>query len=169
LKKDPSPVHPGAFVYEGDSVQDQQQKFEERQLRIQAERDTKKRGELSELAFVYKAASLGFCVARPYGDSDRFDFIVIAEKHFWRVQVKSSRTLRCGKYIINAQRHLRSGVAPYTADEIDFLAAYIIPEDSWLIIPVKAFVPRTVIRVYPKGGSRTNEYSEYREAWWRME
>jgi hypothetical protein len=31
-------------------------------------------GELAELAFMSKAASLGFGVAKPYGDSKRFDF-----------------------------------------------------------------------------------------------
>src|SRR5579864_7341802 len=39
---------------------------------------TKRRGELAELAFTLKAASLGFGVAKPYGDSERYDFIVDA-------------------------------------------------------------------------------------------
>jgi PD-(D/E)XK endonuclease len=37
---------------------------------------TKRRGELAELAFTLKAASLGFGVAKPYGDSERYDFIL---------------------------------------------------------------------------------------------
>jgi hypothetical protein len=36
-------------------------------------------GELAELAFMSKAASLGFGVAKPYGDSERFDFILICD------------------------------------------------------------------------------------------
>jgi len=36
-------------------------------------------GELAELAFMSKAASLGFGVAKPYGDSGRFDFILICD------------------------------------------------------------------------------------------
>jgi hypothetical protein len=40
------------------------------------EANTKRRGELAELAFQYKAASLGFGVAKPYGDSERYDFIL---------------------------------------------------------------------------------------------
>jgi hypothetical protein len=42
----------------------------------QQENSTKRRSELSELAFVYKAASLGFGVARPCGDSERYDVIL---------------------------------------------------------------------------------------------
>ena len=44
----------------------------------QRELNTKRRGELAELTFVLKAASLGFGVARPYGDSERYDVILDA-------------------------------------------------------------------------------------------
>ena len=64
--------------------------FEKKRARLRDRLDPKKRGELSELAFVYKAASVGFAVAKPYGDSDRFDFIVHSRRHFWRVQVRST-------------------------------------------------------------------------------
>src|SRR5437867_12101805 len=39
-------------------------------------RSSKRRGEVVELAFLYKAVSLGFGVAKPYGDSECYDFIV---------------------------------------------------------------------------------------------
>ena len=52
-------------------------------------------GELSEYAFVYKAASLGFGVARPYSEGEQFDFILISRgwpegDKLWRIQVKST-------------------------------------------------------------------------------
>ena len=50
---------------------------------------TKEKGELAELAFLHKAASLGFGVARPHGDSERYDFILDSGERFLRVQVKS--------------------------------------------------------------------------------
>jgi hypothetical protein len=50
------------------------------------ERQTKRRGELSELAFLHKAASLGFKVSKPYGDSERYDFALDAGHRFWRIQ-----------------------------------------------------------------------------------
>jgi hypothetical protein len=43
----------------------------------------KRQGELAELAFMSKAASLGFGVAKPYGDSERFDFILSRDGHLW--------------------------------------------------------------------------------------
>ena len=54
-----------------------------------AKLNSKRRGELAELAFMRKAASLGFAVAKPWGDSDRYDVVVRFESTFWRVQIKS--------------------------------------------------------------------------------
>jgi hypothetical protein len=50
----------------------------------------KRRGEVAEAAFLHKAASLGFSVAKPWGESDRYDFIVETGGSFLRVQVKSA-------------------------------------------------------------------------------
>src|SRR5437588_7878910 len=38
--------------------------------------NTKRKGELSEAAFLLKAAGLGFGGAKPWGDSERYDFIL---------------------------------------------------------------------------------------------
>jgi hypothetical protein len=46
--------------------------------------------EKGELAFLHKAASLGFGVAQPYGDKEHYDFILDSGERFWRVQVKST-------------------------------------------------------------------------------
>jgi hypothetical protein len=50
--------------------------FEKKQEQVRANRGCKKRGELAEMAFILKAESLGFEVAKPYGESNRYDFIV---------------------------------------------------------------------------------------------
>jgi hypothetical protein len=59
--------------------------------------DPKLQGELIELAFLHKAVSLGFAVAKPYGDSERYDFIVDyrdnIDRKLLRVQVKSTAVL----------------------------------------------------------------------------
>jgi len=136
---------------------------------------TKRRGELSELAFVYKAASLGFHVAKPYGDSERYDFILDAGHRLWRVQVKSTTTLLNGLYRINAHRRTNHGVIPYHPDEVDFLIAHVIPEDAWFILPVDIVQDRTSILLPPRsywadtppGGERRRPalFAAYREAW----
>ena len=82
-------------------------------------KNAKQKGELAELAFMYKAAGLGFGVAKPYGDSERFDFILSFGKQLWRVQVKSTYgACRAGYQVHASGTRLRS---KYTPDEIDFL------------------------------------------------
>jgi len=146
-------------------IKSKQQEFDEKQTQLRATRNTKKRGEISELAFVHKAATLGFNVSKPYGDSDRYDFIVHSGEHFWRVQVKSTSSTWSAQYVVGAQRHSLRRAIPYTASEIDFLVAHVVPEDSWFVIPVQAFAPRTVVRVHPKGSTKVGPYDQYREAW----
>jgi hypothetical protein len=136
------------------------------QKKAERELTTKRRGELSELAFVYKAASEGFAVAKPYGDSQRYDFIVDNGHRLWRVQIKSTTQQLDGLYHINAGRHTNGEVVPYQPHEIDFLAAHIIPEDTWFLIPISILDDRISIllapRDYPRG---PGVYGDYREAW----
>ena len=88
-----------------------------------AQQGTKKKGEAAELAFMLKAVSLGFGVAKPWGDSERYDFILDTGTRLWRVQVKSSSALQNGGYCVNAQRHANGNSIAYRIGEIDFLIA----------------------------------------------
>jgi len=134
---------------------------------VRGERHCKRRGELAELAFVYKAASFGFGVAKPYGDSEHYDFIVDSGERLWRVQVKSVGVLRYGAYYINAKRRFRRKVVAYDPADVDFLISHVVPEDLWYVIPVDVINLRKTVRVYPLG-DRRGEYRCYREAWWLM-
>src|SRR3989442_7793211 len=95
--------------------------------------NTKRKGELSEAAFLAKAASLGFGVAKPWGDSERYDFILDSGHNFWRVQVKSTRTRVRTRYVLTVVGRSR---APYSGVDVDFLAAYVVPKGLWYIIPI---------------------------------
>jgi PD-(D/E)XK endonuclease len=97
-----------------------------------AKLNPKPRGELAELAFMRKAANLGFAVAKPWGDSDRYDVVVRFEKTFWRVQIKSVLALTPSRSHFRVQTMNASGKA-YSRDDIDFLVAYIFPRDHWYV------------------------------------
>ena len=119
--------------------------------------DYKKRGELIELAFIFKAASLGFSVARPYGDSNRYDLIVDSGKRLLRIQVKSTIRVYRGGYSVHATGSPKREFPAYTAEEIDFLVAYIIPLDIWYIVPVVAFTPEQVSSFTLAGAEKTRD------------
>lgn len=128
--------------------------------------DNKQRGDLAEMVFMRKASSMGFGVAKPWADGERYDFVVRAGRLFWRVQVKSVRSTvpERNHYRIQTTRWLKSG---YTAEEIDFLAAYIFPEDTWYIFPVAFVENRRAVCVSPN--SKRPRLEKYREAWKLME
>jgi hypothetical protein len=123
----------------------------------------KRRGELSELAFFYKAASLGFGVAKPWGDSERYDFILDSGQRLWRVQVKSGGHHHNRRYGLHGMCGNRQQTQ-YTSGEIDFLVAYLVPIDIWYIIPVEKIQNKWLL-FFPYGGARCGHYEEYREAW----
>src|SRR5882724_5613933 len=126
----------------------------------------KRQGELIELAFMYKASSLSFGIAKPWGESGQYDFVVDNGKVLWKVQVKSTTNFdgygyRLGTYWKSiARMH-----CPYTAEQIDFLVGYVIPEDVWYVLPIGAFTPRKSVTVYPQRSQDNGMYEQYREAW----
>jgi hypothetical protein len=135
----------------------------------QRELNTKRRGELGEIAFAHKAIALGFPVCQPFGDSERYDFILDGGRALWRIQVKSSTHILSGLYHVNAHRRTMGTAVPYLPSEVDFLAAYIIPEDSWFILPLELIQSRTSLLFSPKNYHRGQGiYGAYREAWHQL-
>jgi hypothetical protein len=129
------------------------------ELQHAAKLDCKQRGELAELAFMRRAAALGFAVAKPWGDSDRYDVIVRLGKVFWRVQIWAKRPTRTHYRL----KTTGSSNVPYSAEKIDFLVTYIFPEDTWYVFPVALVENRKVICITP--GGKRSPFKQYREAW----
>ncbi len=128
-------------------------------------------GELAELAFMYRAASYGIGVAKPYGDSYPYDILVQHGRRLLRIQVKScfspERPHRSGFPIIVAC-HWGRGKLGYSNEEIDFIAAFIARYDAWYVIPVDALGKSKNIRLYPSAKKLKRpggNYERYREAW----
>ena len=131
----------------------------------QMRREVKRRGEIGEAAFLSKAASMGFGVSKPWGDSDRYDLVVDVGGRMLRVQVKSAHCVSAspgGGYHFRACPHKR---VPYRDDEIDILVAYIVPEDIWYVFPASAFNTMKSMRLFPTLGKKTSKFEQYREAW----
>jgi PD-(D/E)XK endonuclease len=119
-------------------------------------------GELAELAFMRKAASMGFAVAKPWGDNDRYDVIVRFKKIFWRVQVKSVIASKPTHSSFRVKT-VGGSHSRYSADEIDFLVAYIFAKDAWYIFPTDIIAGRDSVSVRPE--SKRCRLIKYREAW----
>jgi len=123
----------------------------------------KRHGEVAEARFLAKASSLGFGVAKPWGD-ERYDFILDSGHCFSRVQVKSTRRRASRGYTVT----IASGtVTRYDDTEIDFLIAYISLEDVWYVIPVGMLKGRSSLH-FCRGGRGKSRWEKYREGWCQM-
>jgi PD-(D/E)XK endonuclease len=124
----------------------------------------KRLGEVAEAAFLAKASDLGFGVAKPWGDSDPYDFIVETGGRLWKVQVKSAhRAGEDGSYSFRAHGH---SLRAYRADEIDALVAYVVPENAWYVFPVKVVRLLRSLKLFTGSRKRRSKFEKYREAWW---
>ena len=132
-------------------------------------RTFKERGEWVELQFMADAASHGYHVLKPCGDSLEYDVAVEHNSDMIRVQVKSSSVRNGTGYFCQFRRNWLVK-EPYSIDELDIFATYIIPEKIWYLIPAAVLLtpPRKLgITVCPMTALRKNRYryERYREAW----
>jgi hypothetical protein len=121
----------------------------------------KRRGEAAEAAFLAQATKIGLRACTPWGDSERYDLVLDHGHGFWRVQVKCTQRYAEGRYRVG---NSGDSLETYTADEIDFVAAHIVPLDLWYIIPIEAAIGRKSLRFYPHGRSK-GLLEKYRQAW----
>ncbi|MCU1298082.1 MAG: serine/threonine protein kinase [Acidobacteriaceae bacterium] len=119
----------------------------------------KRRGEWAELQFMACASEQGLQVSKPWGEMALMTLRWKYEGHFVRVQVKSTIFKDRGGYSCS----VRDSKGPYLGDPFDFLAAYVVPEDLWYIIPAKKFKMQGSIALYPN--LKKSKYGAYKEAW----
>jgi len=132
-------------------------------VRAAARSTSKRRGEVAEAAFVAKVSGLGFGVAKPWGDSDPYDFIVQMGGRLTKVQVKSAHVIgQDGCYSFRAHGH---SYKAYRKDEIDVLVAYVAPEDAWYVFPVRVIQRMKSLKLFPGSRKKRSRFEKYREAW----
>ena len=103
--------------------------------------------------FLARPAAWASPSPNPGETSEPYDFILNGGYGFLRVQVKST-----ARYAESRYRVKGGGWDDdcYTRDDIDFLVAYIVPENLWYVVPIAAFVSRKNLRFYPHGGRKAD-------------
>jgi PD-(D/E)XK endonuclease len=123
-------------------------------------KNCKRRGEWAELVFAMRAVERGLRLGRPWGESSGYDFTVDQGERIVRVQVKST-IFREGKDGYSCT--LKDSKGPYKKGSFEFVAAYVIPEDVWFILPEKKIRGMWSVGLHPK--LETAKYRGYQEAW----
>ncbi|HWY22880.1 MAG TPA: group I intron-associated PD-(D/E)XK endonuclease [Candidatus Acidoferrum sp.] len=123
----------------------------------------KELGELAEAEFLRRALGMGMAIAKPWGESRAYDFIVDDEGRLCRVQVKAAfREGPQGGYSLRAYR---SSKQCYTEKEIDALAGYAAPENAWYLFPVRVIKKVKSLKLFPGSKGRRSKFEKWREAW----
>jgi hypothetical protein len=134
-------------------------------------RHFKQRGEWAELLFMARAAERGLTILRPWGDSSPYDVgLVLTRKildnqrrqrpDFLRIQIKSTGCHHsAGAY----KCHVDSNGVPYGINDLDFIAAYVIPVKVWYIIPLAATHGQSELLLAPHRPK--SKYARFKEAW----
>jgi hypothetical protein len=113
--------------------------------------------------FLVRAGEEGLAASKPWGDSRSYDCVVGRPGKFVAVQVKCTiARLESGDgYNCSAC----SSHKPYPKGSFDFVAAYVILEDAWYIIPEKEIRGLKSISLCTTGLGSEAKYEKYREAW----
>src|ERR1700730_9640067 len=132
-----------------------------KKLKMSKMKDKKGRGGRAEVKFMTWAAEHGLGVSKPYGDSNSYDFVVGRPGHFVAVQVKCTvfNTKNGAGYICS----VCSSHKQYRRGAFDFLAAYLVCEDAWYIIPAKETRGKWSISLRTQ--CNHSRYEKYLEAW----
>lgn len=124
-------------------------------------------GTMGEVGFVYKALRNKLKVSKPIGIYP-YDFIVDNEKGLYRIQVKTctSYNKQTYSYTLSTKRKQSKNESfNYSEKDIDFIAAYVLPLDTWYIIPIKELTDIKGIALFPHNRASTSKWEKYRERW----
>ncbi|MDQ6941249.1 MAG: group I intron-associated PD-(D/E)XK endonuclease [Candidatus Eremiobacteraeota bacterium] len=113
-------------------------------------RDTKSKGDISELVVAVALTKAGYAVSKPLGENQRYDLIADDGERLHRVQVKTGRVrdsvvkFSC----CSTHGHRRTGnlaTRPYTG-QIELLAVYCPQNEKVYVVP-EADLTRSVIHL----------------------
>ena len=119
--------------------------------------NTKRVGNLTELQCITYLYSLGYSISIPYGNADKYDIILDANNHLYKVQIKHAKEyfdksdgeLAYIKINCTWQSHNTNGYkrTKYVAENIDYFATYY--KDKCYLIPVSECSTEKILRIKP--------------------
>jgi hypothetical protein len=139
----------------------EEQEREAIEIQAVADDNCKRIGEAVEAGFLAMVCRLRIPVCKPWGDSERYDFVVDWGQGFWRVQVK----VKGGSYCEGSKYQAGSGGKgkPFTKEDMDFVVVYVVPENVWYVIPIE--MAEGLVKLWFNPRTTRGRFEKYREAW----
>lgn len=130
--------------------------------------NSKQKGNITELETMLAFLKLGFNVLTPYGDCERYDFVVDANGRFYKIQTKTASTEDDGasfKFSCRSSNRSNGRINhhKYTKDEIDYFATFF--DGKCYLIPVEECGSDKRLRLFPtkNGETRGVTWAKYYE------
>lgn len=121
-------------------------------------------GDVGEIAFSLRASINGFTVLQPYSQHTSYDLAIDNGSNIIRIQVKTT-TKKCSRNNNGYRFSCSYGSEEkkkYNKDDVDFIAAYIVPLEIFYIVPIEIINSKN-FKVYPD--KLCHKYSKYKENW----
>ena len=105
--------------------------------------NSKRKGNITELAIALAFQKLDVAVSIPYGDCERYDMIVDINNQLYKVQCKTASYRRGDTSKISfscrsvTTKNGQNVHHKYDKSEVDFFAAYFLENDKCYLIPVQ--------------------------------
>jgi len=131
---------------------------------IRHSRPPKRRGEEGELAFMRRAIAEGSAIAKPWGDSERYDFILDNRVRLWRVQVRSTGYEVHHGFAVHAYVMVKRKMVRLTSKDVDLIAVCLVPKDLWYIVPIEECTCKN-LWFFPEKSIKGSRFEKFREAW----
>lgn len=116
--------------------------------------NTKRQGNITEVKCMLSFMEIGYNVLTPYGDCERYDFVVDVNNKFYRIQVKTAKVEKDNsKLSFNTSSSNRKAgkciALTYTEDEIDYFAT--IYNEKCYLVPIQEVTAKRVLslRILP--------------------
>ena len=125
--------------------------------------NSKQQGNITEVEVMLAFLRQGYNVLTPYGDCERYDFVVDINNHFYKIQVKTAKEEDDGAKISfnTASTHYSEGKCihdTYTKEEIDFFATFYQGK-SYLISVNECGKRSKSLRLLPSKNGQINRAS----------
>lgn len=113
-----------------------------------------KAGSLGEISVAKEFLKMGYEVYKSITDCSEYDMIVCKDGIIYKVEVKSTTTIKDGKYavMLKSVRSNKTQNKSYNFDKtkVDFLAIYLEPEDRTIILKASEVTQLAQMTLYHK-------------------
>lgn len=122
--------------------------------------NSKNIGNINELSCILSFMKLGYAVSVPFGDCERYDFIVDINNKLYRVQAKTANTNHLDEGYISFRgdntttKNGKTVHHLYTEDEIDYFATFY--EEKCYLVPVQQCSKEKRLRFTPPKNGQTD-------------